>query len=74
LNNILDKYTVQIKKDNQKKLKLTDRIEVKKQIKQKLLREVEGFRNSGKEFTLVNKIDKGELKSLVKQIKNRLGF
>merc|ERR1712210_221114 len=53
LSSTLNKYTLQIKKDNAKKLKLTDRISVKKQLKTKIFKEVEGFRSSGKEFTLL---------------------
>ena len=41
--------------DNASKLKLTDRIEIKKQLKNKIFRELEGFRNTGKDFTLLNK-------------------
>ena len=63
-----------MKKDAASKLKLTDRISVKKQLKNKIFREVEGFRNSGKEYTLVNKVSKTDMKKIVGQIKNRLGF
>lgn len=74
LSNVLNKYSLQIKKDNMKKLKLTDRIEIKKQLKKKLFREVEGFRNTGKEYTLLRKVGKKDMNAIVNQIKNRLGF
>jgi len=74
LSNVLNRYTVQIKKDAASKLKLTDRIEVKKQLKNKIFREVEGFRNTGKEFTLLKKVSKGDMNKIVNQIKARLGF
>ena len=60
--------------DNASKLKLTDRIEIKKQLKNKIFRELEGFRNTGKDFTLLNKVDKGDMNRIVNQVKARLGF
>lgn len=74
LSNVLNRYQIQIKKDNASKLKLTDRIEVKKQLKNKIFREVEGFRNTGKEFTMLRKVSKGDMHRIVNQIKARLGF
>ena len=74
LNNVLNKYTIQIKQDNASKLKLTDRIEIKNQLKNKIFREVEGFRNTGKDFTMLRKLDKGDMNRIVNQIKARLGF
>merc|ERR1740139_142132 len=74
LSNVLNKYTLQMKKDAASKLKLVDRIAVKKQLKNKIFREVEGFRNSGKEFTLVKKVSKGSMKKIVGDIKKRLGI
>merc|ERR1712032_1027799 len=74
LSNTLNKYIFQIKKENAKKLKLTDRMKVKKQLKNKIFREVEGFRDTGKSFYLLRKVSKGDLKKIVKQIKARLGF
>jgi len=74
LSSTLNKYTLQIKKDNAKKLKLTDRISVKKQLKSKIFREVEGFRDEGKKYPLIYKVDKGSMKKIVSDIKNRLGF
>jgi hypothetical protein len=74
LSNVLNKYTIQIKMDNASKLKLTDRIEIKKQLKNKIFRELEGFRNTGKDFTLLNKVDKGDMNRIVNQVKARLGF
>jgi hypothetical protein len=43
-------------------------------LKNKIFREVEGFRNTGKDFTLLNKVDKGDIKSIVSQVKSRLGL
>jgi len=43
-------------------------------LKNKIFREVEGFRNSGKEFTALRKVSKGDMHKIVNQIKARLGF
>ena len=70
----MNRYTIQLKKEAASKLKLTDRIEVKKQLKNKIFREVEGFRNTGKEFTMLKKVSKGDMNRILNQIKARLGF
>jgi hypothetical protein len=43
-------------------------------LKNKIFREVEGFRNTGKDFTMLRKVDKGDMNRIVNQIKRRLGF
>ena len=52
---------------------LTDRVQIKNELKAKLLREVEGFRTSGTQFTSVTKLDHSDLLKIVKQIKKKLG-
>ena len=70
----MNRYTIQLKKEAASKLKLTDRIEVKKQLKNKIFREIEGFRNTGKEYTMLKKVSKGDMNRIVNQIKVRTGF
>ena len=55
-------------------MKLTDRMEVKKQLKNKIFREVEGFRDNGKKYTLLREVSKGDLHKILNKIKARLGF
>lgn len=74
MNTVLNRYTIQIKKDNAAKLKLVDRLQLKNQLKNKIFREVEGFRNAPKDFQMLRKVDSGDMKKIVSQIKTRLGF
>jgi hypothetical protein len=62
-----------MKKDALKKIKLVDRVEIKKQLKSKLLKEVEGLRTNGNEFNMVSKVDPSDLLKIVKNIKKKLG-
>ena len=52
-----------------KKIKLVDRVEIKNELKAKLLREVEGLRTNGNQFSHVSKVDPSDLLQIVKQIK-----
>lgn len=74
LSNTMNKIALQIKKENASKLKLTDRIKVKNQLKHKIFREVEGFRDTGKAYTLLRKVNRKDLRKILNQIKARLGF
>ena len=56
------------------KLSLTDRVEIKNQLKSKLLREIEGFRVGGGEYSEVKKLDEKDLKKITTQIKHKLGY
>jgi len=73
LDNLLNKYTVKMKKAELSKIKLVDRVEIKKQLKEKLLREVEGFRNAGNQFTKIKDVDPADLSKIIKEIEHRLG-
>lgn len=74
LDDILQKYSLKLKHDELSKLKLVDRIEIKKQLKSKIFNEVEGFRSTGKEFTELSKVNSGDMKKIVNEIKKRLGY
>ena len=74
LSNTLNKYIFQIKKENAQKMKLTDQNKVRKQLKNKIFREVEGFRDTGKAYTLLRNVSRGDLKKIIMQIQARLGF
>jgi len=74
LNNLLQKYTLKLKKDALSKIGLVDRVEIKKELKEKLAREVEGFRTSGSQYAYVSKVDPSDLKRIVGQIKKKLGY
>jgi len=74
LNNILQKYTLKLKKDQLSKLKLADRVEIKRQLKSKIYKELEGFRSTGKEYTELSKVNPSDLKRIVNEIKKRVGI
>jgi len=54
------------------KLKLSDVITIKKKLKKKLLREVQGLRTSSANFKEIRNLNKGDLKRIVKQIKKKI--
>jgi len=74
LNNLLQKYTMKLKRDQLSKLKLVDRVQIKNELKAKLSKEVEGFRTAGSEYLDVEKVDPIDLKRIVTQIKKKLGY
>jgi hypothetical protein len=74
LDSILQKYSLKLKQDELAKLKLVDRVEIKRQLKNKIFREVEGLRSTGKEYTELSKVNPSDMKRIVNEIKTRLGF
>lgn len=74
LNALLQQYTMKIKQDQLSKIKLVDRVQIKKSLKAKLLKDLEGFRTTGTQFADVNKVDPNDLKKIVKKIKKQLGI
>jgi len=49
-------------------------VQIKKELKAKLMREVEGLRTSGTEYENVAKVDQEDLKKIVTKIKKSLGY
>jgi hypothetical protein len=74
LNKLLEQYTLKMKKDELKKLRLADRVEIKNELKQKLFKEIQGFRIKGDQFKEVDKVDKSDILKIVNQIKKKLGY
>jgi hypothetical protein len=74
LNSLLERYTLKMKKDDLKKIKLADRVEIKNELKQKLFKEIQGFRVKGDQFKEVDKVDKSDLQKIVNSIKKKLGY
>lgn len=70
----MQKYTLKLKKDQLSKLKLADRVEIKRQLKSKIYKELEGFRSTGKEYTELSKVNPSDLKRIVNEIKKRVGI
>jgi len=74
LEKLLQKYTKKIQHDKLAALPLIDRVQIKKELKAKLMREVEGLRTSGTEYENVAKVDQEDLKKIVTKIKKSLGY
>ena len=65
---------MKLKHDESSKLRLVDRVAIKRQLKNKIFKEVEGFRSTGKEYTELSKVNPGDMSKIVNEIKRRLGF
>ena len=74
MNNVLAKYEVKLKKSQFSKLKLSDVITLKNKIKKKLYREIQGLRTSSSNFSEIKNLNPNDLKRIIKQIKNKLGY
>jgi len=74
LNSLLNKYTVKIKRDELAKISLVDRVQIKRELKAKLLKEIEGFRTSPTQYPTVGKVSPSDLRKIVGQIKKKLGY
>ena len=74
MNSVLAKYELKLKKSQMSKLKLSDVITLKKKIRSKLYREIQGLRTSSSNFSEVKNLDPKDLKRIIKQIKNKLGY
>jgi len=69
---ILQSYEERLKKDKLAHLKLADRVDVKNQLKNKLIREIQGFRTRPADFKELLNVDKSTIKAVVESIKTQL--
>jgi len=61
-----------LKKDKVAHLKLADRVEVKNELKTKLIKEIQGFRTRPTEFKALAGVDKSTIQNVVQNIKRQL--
>ena len=73
LDNLLKKYSLKVKQDQLAKSKVVDREQIKKELKQKILREVQGLRSFSNKESLLSKVDQKDLNKIINRIKNKLG-
>lgn len=73
LEEILENFTEKIKKVQIKKAKTADKSKIKKQLKEKLLRDLQGLRTFKNQFNLLSKVDQRDLAKITKQIRTKLG-
>jgi len=74
LNNLLSYYEKTLQENEKSKLKLVDVVGIKKQLKQKLLKEISGFRTAPNDYRLLNKVNQNDIDRIVRQIKGKLGL
>lgn len=72
LEELLENYTEKLKKVQVKKAKTADKSQIKKQLKDKLLRDLQGLRTFKNQFNLLSKVDQRDLAKITKQIKTKL--
>ena len=73
LDSLLKKYSFKVEKDQLAKSKVVDREQIKKELKQKILREVQGLRSFSNKESLLSKVDQKDLNKVINKIKNKLG-
>jgi CRISPR/Cas system-associated protein Cas5 (RAMP superfamily) len=72
LDGLLKRYALKVKKDQFEQSKVVDREQFKRELKQKILREVEGIRSFGHKESLLGKVNQKELNKIIKKIKKKL--
>ncbi len=74
LEAIIAKYQQRLSADKKAKLKLTDRVSVKKQLIDKFIKEIEGFRTRPSQYKELLKVDKHSIQKMGHEIKRRLHY
>jgi hypothetical protein len=72
LEALLKKYELKVKKDQLDQNMVVDREQFKRELKQKILREVEGIRSFGHKESLLSKVNQKDLNKIIKKIKKKL--
>ena len=72
LDVLLKKYDLKVKKDQLEQSKVVDREQFKRELKEKILREVEGIRSFGHKESLLSKVNQKDLNKIIKKIKKKL--
>lgn len=73
LDDIMKKYQIKMKTDEMSKIRLVDRVAAKRELKNKLFKEVQGLRTASSNYNRVAKINKNDIKNIVSKIKSKLG-
>jgi hypothetical protein len=72
LSIILKNYEERLRKDKVAHLKLADRVLVKNQLKNKLIKEIQGFRTRPSDYKELLNVDKTTVKAVVQSIRSQL--
>lgn len=73
LNAVISKYNEKLHKDQMSQLRLSDIVTVKTMLRDKLLRETQGFRTSNSDYKDLEKINPDDIVKVINQIKLKLG-
>jgi hypothetical protein len=71
---LLGNYENKLRKDQLSNLKLADEITVKNILRDKLHRELQGFRTSPGEYLELEKINPADISGVIQNVKNKLGL
>jgi enoyl-CoA hydratase/carnithine racemase len=74
LGDLLKGYERKLKADETAKLKLVDSVVVKKQLKDKLIKEIQGFRTRPTAYQALSGISQKSLKETVDKVKAALNY
>jgi ASC-1-like (ASCH) protein len=74
MNSVLAKYEAKLKKAQLSKLKLSDVITIKKKLIKKLIKEVQGYRTASADYSELQKVDSGDIKRIIRNIKKSLKY
>jgi len=74
LSDLLKGYERKLKADETAKLKLVDSVVVKRQLKNKLIKEVQGFRTRPSAYQALSGVSPKSLKETVDKVKALLGY
>lgn len=73
LRNLIAHYETKMKTDQLSQLKLADEVTIKNLLKDKLHRELQGFRTSPSEFKDLEKVNPADISHIIDQIKLKVG-
>ncbi len=73
LNAVISKYNEKLHRDQMSQLRLSDIVTVKNMLRDKLLRETQGFRTSNSDYKDLEKINPDDIVKVINQIKLKLG-
>lgn len=73
LSNLNNYYTTKIKRDQLSALKLSDVITIKNSLRNKIHKEIQGFRTSPSQYPELDHVNPSDLEIIMKNIKLGLG-
>jgi hypothetical protein len=74
MQNLLYQYESKLKLDQLSQLKLADEVTLKNLLKEKLHREIQGFRTSADEYKELEKVNPNDIAQIITQIKQKLSI